>query len=372
MASAGQKTARQRARSGLIAAYALVLSLVVVSALLAFGASSGTPKAAEPAATPPPALVAEPEATPPHKTGSLKLPPKPPSSSFRTLPPAETAGMIEVTADGQRLPRISASGWMPWIANSRRFDPAGPPARMGLLMIDVGADEVLMQRAIEDLPGEVSLAFLPGTPDLPRWLRRAHERGHEAYLMLPVEDPNGPAERGIKPISMSAEPADNLRRLRSAMARGDGYIGFVVRSPGPVSQSEPTARPLIKEIADRGLALIEINPTPDMAVLRSLTVELGAGYARSTNILDYKLAGDSVASALDQLVTWLGESGADRTPRHVFGVLQPDNQAIDAIVAWHGRQATPASFSLVPIIGHFECRHNCMTRLSVQPAQLRP
>ena len=29
----------------------------------------------------------------------------------------------------------------------------------------------LMKRAIEDLPGEVSLAFLPGTPDLLRWLR---------------------------------------------------------------------------------------------------------------------------------------------------------------------------------------------------------
>ena len=368
MASAGQTTGRQRARSGLIAAYALVLALVVTSALIAFGAGSGAPKAAESAVAP----AAEPEATPPRRTGSLKLPPKPPSSGFRTLPPAEAAGMTELTADGLRLPRISASGWMPWIANSRRFDPSGPPTRMGLLMIDVGASEPLMQRAIDDLPGEVSLAFLPGTPDLPRWLRRARERGHETYLMLPVEDPNGPAERGIKPITTSSDPTENLRRLHGAMARGEGYVGFVVRSPGPVSQSETTARLLIKEIADRGLAVIEINPTPDMAILRGLTIELGVGYARSTNILDYKLAGDSVTGALDRLVTWLGESGADRTPRHAFGVLQPNNETIDAIAAWHGRQTTPASFSLVPIIGHFECRPNCMTRLGVQPAQLRP
>lgn len=369
MASAGQETGKQRARSGLIAAYALVLALVVVSALLAFGVGSGAPKAAEPVAAP----AAEPEAVPPPpKAGSLKLPPKPQSAGFRTPPPAEAAGMIEVTADGQHLPRISAGGWMPWIANSRRFDPAGPPARMGLLMIDVGADEPLMQRAIDDLPGEVSLAFLPGTPELPRWLRRARERGHESYLMLPVEDPNGPAERGIKPIATSADSPENLRRLRNAMARGDGYVGFVFRSPGPVSQSEATARPLIREIADRGLAVIEINPTPDTAVLRGLTLELGVGYARSTNILDYKLASDSVAGTLDRLVAWLGESGGDRTPRHAFGVLQPNNEAIDAIMAWHGRQTTPATFSLVPIIGHFECRHNCMTRLSLQPAQLRP
>lgn len=280
--------------------------------------------------------------------------------------------MVETSAEGLRLPRISASGWTPWITNSRRFDPSGSSARLGLLMIDVGANELLTQRAIDELPSEVSLAFLPGTPDLPRWLRRARERGHETYLMLPIEDPNGPAERGIRPIATSVEPAENLRRLHSAMARGEGYAGFVVRSPGPVSQSEPTARPLIREIADRGLAVIEINPSPDTTILHGLTVELGVGYARSTKVLDYRLASDSVAGALDRLVTWLGEGGRDRSPRHAFGVLQPSNEAIDAIVAWHKGQATPASYSLVPIIGHFECRHNCMARLAVQPAQLRP
>jgi len=28
--------------------------------------------------------------------------------------------------------------------------------------------------------------------------------------------------------------------------------------------------------------------------------------------------------------------------------------------------------TLVPIIGHFECRDACMARMRVQPAQLRP
>jgi len=53
-----------------------------------------------------------------------------------------------------------------------------------VLLINLGASEALMKRVIDELPGEVSLAFLPGTPDLPRWLREAREHGHEAYLML--------------------------------------------------------------------------------------------------------------------------------------------------------------------------------------------
>jgi polysaccharide deacetylase 2 family uncharacterized protein YibQ len=362
---AGEK---QRARSGLIAAYALVLGLVAVSALLAFGIGSGAPEAAEPSVQP----VASLEVEPPRKVVALKLPPRIAPSSFRALAPAESADMVEVTADGLRLPRTSSGGWMPWIANSRRFDPSGPPARVGLLVIDLGANEPLMRRAIEELPGEVSLAFLPGTPDLPRWLGRARERGHETYLMLPAEDPNGLAERGLKPIETSADSAENLRRLRIAMARADGYVGFVVRSPGPVPRSEATLRPLIREIADRGLAVVEINPSPETASLHRLAIEFGAGYARSTNILDYRLASDGVAESLDRLITWAGESGPERTPRHAFGVMQPDNGAIDAVVAWHRRLAAPMTVSLVPIIGHFECRAACMARVSAQPAQLRP
>lgn len=368
MSTAGRKTGKHRANGGLIAAYSLVLGLVAVSALLAFGLGSGAPEAAEPSVQ----TAASLEVESPRKVLALKLPPRLAPPAFRALAPADSADMVEVTADGLRLPRISSGGWMPWIANSRRFDPSGPPARIGLLMIDVGASEPLMRRAIEELPGEVSLAFLPGTPDLPRWLGRARKHGHETYLMLPADDASGLAERGLKPIETSADTPENLRRLRIAMARGEGYVGFVLRSPGPVPRSEATLRPLIREIADRGLAVVEINPTPETAIVHRLTVELGTGYARSTNILDYKLASEGVAGSLDRLVAWIGESDPERTPRHAFGVMQPNNETIDAVAAWYKRHAIPTTVSLVPIIGHFECRTACMARVAAQSAQLRP
>ncbi len=368
MATNPRRTGTRRAPGGLIAAYVLVVALIVASALLAFGTGGGVPNATAPAL----AAMPDPPAEPPYKTGSLKVPPKPVPVDFRILPPAEAAEMIEVTAEGLRLPRISPSGWMPWIANSRRFDPSGPPARIGLLMINVGADEALMQRAIEDLPGEVSLAFLPSTPELPRRLRQARDRGHETYLMLPVEDPSGLAERGIRPIETSADTAENLRRLLAALARGEGYVGVVVRSPGPVSRSDAMARPLVREVADRGLAVVEINPSPDTSVLHHLAIEMGAGYARSADILDYKLAGEGVAGNLERLAAWVAETAPGQEPRHALGIVQPDNEAIDAIVAWHKQAAARPGISLVPVIGHFECRDACMARVRAQPAQLLP
>jgi polysaccharide deacetylase 2 family uncharacterized protein YibQ len=370
-------------RGGLIAAYLLVLGLITASAAFVFGVEGETPRIADRAAAAAVAaapvttgsLALPPKATPPQPLAPEPAPPEPPPlkpALFRGFAPAELRGLIEVTEEGQRLPRVSPSGWMPWIAYARRFDPAGPPARVGVLMINLGASEKLMRRAIDELPGEVSLAFLAATPDLPRWLREAREHGHEAYLMLPIEDPNGPAERGLRPLQASAEPAENLRRLRAAMARGAGYVGFVIASAGPVSQSESAIRPLLKEIADRGLAMIEINPTPATAAVHRLTVELGTGYARTADVLDYKLADGGVAGNLDRLVAWAGESAPEQPPRHGFGVMQPDDEAIDALLAWFRRRPERPAASFVPIIGHFECRDACMVRMRAQPAQLRP
>jgi polysaccharide deacetylase 2 family uncharacterized protein YibQ len=279
--------------------------------------------------------------------------------------------MVETTADGLRLPRIAPSGWMPWIAHARRFDPAGAPARLGLLVINVGINEAAMRRSIEDLPPEVSLAFLPGTPDLPRWLALARASGHESYLMLPMDD-TAVAERGIKPIEATVDGPENLRRLRATLARGEGYVGLVISPPGRAAQSETVMRPLVMEIAERGLALIEVNPSPGATLIQRLTEELGVGYARSTDVLDYKLSGDGVAGNLDRLGAWVGEKAPDRAPRHAFGVMQPDDEAITSVAAWYKGQEGIKSVSFVPIIGHFECRDACMIRMRAQPAQLRP
>ena len=124
---------------------------------------------------------------------------------------------------------------------------------------------------------------------------------------------------------------------------------------------------MIKEIAERGLSLIEINPAGVSAMYR-LTVDLGVGYARSSTVLDYRLAGQgSIDSNLERLVEWTGERSNDKAPRHDFGVLQPSDAAIDAIVAWRKRLQRQSGVALVPIIGHFECREACMTRVRVQP-----
>lgn len=364
-------------RRGLVAAYLLVLGLIAGTAGIAFGDFRGSaPQIVDSAAAASPAAAAVETAVAPDPAAatpiqSIPLPRRPGPAGFRTPPPEDLAGLVEITDEGLRLPRISPSGWMPWMAHARRFDPAGAPARLGLLVINIGVSEATMRRAIEDLPPEVSLAFLPSTPDLPRWLAQARAAGHETYLMMPTDDP-AVAERGIRPIEATADAAENVRRLRATLARGEGYVGLVIPAADRAAQSETVMRPVIAEIAARGLALIEINPAPGVTTIQRLTAQLGVGYARSSDVLDYKLAGDGVGGNIDRLAGWVAEAAPDRPPRHAFGVMQPDDEAITAIAAWFKGQQGSTALSFVPIIGHFECRDACMTRLRAQPAQLRP
>jgi hypothetical protein len=99
---------------------------------------------------------------------------------------------------------------------------------------------------------------------------------------------------------------------------------------------------------------------------------MGAGYARTSTVIGYKLAGNGISGNLDRLAQWVGETVPGRPPRHDFGVLQPDDQSIDAVIAWRHKLSQQSTVALVPVIGHFECRAACMTRLRAQPDQLRP
>ena len=114
------------------------------------------------------------------------------------------------------------------------------------------------------------------------------------------------------------------------------------------------------------------DPGTGTTPLYRLSAELGVGYARSSDILDYKLASEGLDANLDRLVEWVGKAAPDRLPRHAFGVIQPQSAAIDAVAAWRERMSKQAGVSLVPIIGHFECRDVCMARVRRQPLQLRP
>lgn len=304
----------------------------------------------------------------------LPLPPpeKPPAPSRRIgLCPAGTdlADLAEASPAG-RLPRISGNGCMPWLAYAGDFDHLDRERpRLGMAVIGIGLNEPLTQKAIETLPPGVTLVFMPETPNLERWIQRARERGLEAVLMVPSQNPQGVQERGMAPLQKGLAPAENLRRLRAVLAKATGYVG-VALLPSPVLEDNATLRPLLSEIRDRGLLVLEFERWNGKSLVHPLSREMGIPY--STDIdspiawVDRFNANGQETTARDVDVGLAEVEKFVRSARFGLGWSLARPLAIDRIAAWAAGART-RGILLAPVTGVTECAEACQKRLPLAP-----
>jgi polysaccharide deacetylase 2 family uncharacterized protein YibQ len=296
-------------------------------------------------------------------------PPEKPSVPGRRVGkcPAGTdlADMIEASPGG-RLPRIAGNGCMPWLAYAGDFDHLDRERpRLGMAVIGIGLNEALTQKAVETLPPGATLVFMPETPNLDRWIRRARERGLEAVLMLPSQNPQGVAERGMPPLQKGLAPAENIRRLRAVLEKATGYVG-VGLLPSPVLEDNATLRPLLEEIRDRGLMVLEFERWNGRSLVHAISRELGIPY--STDIdspiawVDRFNANGRETTAAD-VDAGLGEvEKYVRSARFGVGWSLARPLAVDRIAAWAAGART-RGILLAPVTGVTECAEICQKRL---------
>lgn len=304
----------------------------------------------------------------------LPLPPpeKPPVPGRRVgkCPPGtDLTDMVEASPAG-RLPRISGNGCPPWLAYAGDFDHLDRERpRLGMAVIGIGLNEPLTQKAIETLPQSTTLVFMPETPNLDRWIQRARERGLEAVLMLPSQNPQVAAERGVPALQKGLAPAENLRRLRAVLAKATGYVG-VALLPSPVLEDDATLRPLLAEIRDRGLLVLEFERWNGKSLVHSISRELGIPY--STDIdspiawVDRFSANGRETTAADVDAGLSEVENYVRSVRFGLGWSLARPLAIERIAAWSAGARTRGML-LAPVTGVTECAENCQKRLPRAP-----
>jgi len=324
----------------------------------------------------PPAIAADAGDAPVNliAANGLPLPPpeKPPAPSRRIgmCPPGtDLADMVEASPVG-RLPRIAGNGCMPWLAFAGDFDHLDRERpRLGIAVIGVGTNEPLTQKAVETLPPGATLVFMPETPNLERWIQRARERGLEAVLMLPSQNPQGVQERGMLPLQKGLAPAENLRRLRAVLGKATGYVG-VALLPSPVLEDNATLRPLLTEIRDRGLLVLEFERWNGKSLVHPISRELGIPY--STDI-DSPIAWvdrfnpngrETTAADVDAGLSEVEKYA--RSARFGLGWSLARPLAIDRVAAWAAGART-RGILLAPVTGVTECAETCQKRLPRAP-----
>lgn len=176
----------------------------------------------------------------------------------RTVAPlarAPLAGLSERGPSGV-LPIVAANGRTPAQAYARPFTPAQGRPAIAIVIGGLGLNAGATTQAIEELPAEVTLSFVPYARNLQSWIDRARARGHEVLLELPMEPFDPVDDTGPQTLLAEAPAQQNVSRLEHLLSRGAGYFGVTNYQGSRFATSPEASAPVVQALRRRGLAFV--------------------------------------------------------------------------------------------------------------------
>jgi polysaccharide deacetylase 2 family uncharacterized protein YibQ len=266
------------------------------------------------------------------------------SASRRPLKPAPIAQVAEAGPDGQ-LPRIASNGKSPFDVYAQLTPLAAQSSsqpKIAILLGGMGLNTRLTQKAIKELPGNVTFGFAPYGNDLQAQVNKARAQGHEVMLQLPMEPVGYPAnDPGPNTLLAEADAADNLKSLHWNMSRFAGYTGISNYMGGRFLATPQSLKPILAELKARGLVFLE-----DANVAASATAEVasatGLKIRRAEVVIDASSDPVTIQAALEQLEALAKANGM------AVGTGAGLEITIDTVADW-ARELESKGIMLVPV-----------------------
>ena len=172
------------------------------------------------------------------------------------LPRAPLAGLFERGPNGP-IPIVAANGRTPAQAYARPFTPQAERPMVAIVIGGLGFNARTTTQAIDELPPEVTLSFVPYADNLQAWIDRARAAGHEVLLELPMEpfDPDAD-DTGPQTLLASASSQQNVTRLEQLLSRGAGYFGVTNYQGARFATSAQASTPVVQALRRRGLVFV--------------------------------------------------------------------------------------------------------------------
>ena len=172
------------------------------------------------------------------------------------LPVAPIAGLSQPGPNGP-LPTIATDGRVPAQAYARPFRSNGRP-RVALIVGGLGLNAVTTRAAIERLPAEVTLSFVPYAEGLQGWIDLARAQGHEVMLEMPMEPTGYPDnDPGPHTLLASGQPADIQARMNWLLGRATGYFGVTNYMGDRFATSDTGMTAFMTILRQRGVAFLD-------------------------------------------------------------------------------------------------------------------
>ena len=209
------------------------------------------------------------------------------------LPKAPLAGLTQ-PGPGGLLPVIGKDGKTPFAAYARPFVANGKP-KVALVVGGLGLNAVATKAAIERLPPEITLSFVPYADGLQAWIDMARTAGHEVILEIPMEPLDYPNnDPGPYTLMAQGAPAETTRRLEWLLSRATGYFAVTNYLGGRFLQTDPAMSQFTASLKGRGLGFLDDGSGRKNA-------GGGAPRASADAVIDQDLASDSIDRQLTAL-----------------------------------------------------------------------
>lgn len=317
------------------AAGAGVLFLLAAAALIAV---TGDPRAGAPrvriplhqaAVAPLPNTLNAPSAT---VTGPAPMSDAP--GARTALAPSPVAGLT-APGPGGLLPVIGPGGLTPAQAYARPFRDTGAP-KVALVIGGLGLNAKATREAIEDLPPEVTLSFVPYTEGLQGWIDLARSNGHEVLLEAPMEPLDYP-QNDPGPYTLMAQdpPQETVKRLEQLLSRATGYFGVTNYLGGRFLASDQALGVFASALHRRGVAFIDDGSAAGRGI--------GPARASADRVVDQNLDAASIDQELSGLEGTAQQRGRALGSGFAYPVTLQEVQRWAAGLASRGLVLAPAS-----------------------------
>jgi len=209
--------------------------------------------------------------------------------------------------------------------------------------VSASLSEAAIEAAIDALPPEITLSFVPYARDLQSWMDRARAAGHEVMIELPMEPfdyPNN--DPGPHTLLSDASEAENRRRLHWLLSRSVGYFGVTNYLGARLAGAEPALGHIYEELDRRGLAIFHDGagrPGSPAAAASRARAQLSV----ADRVLDADPSTRSIDARLLELEALAIQNGNALGSGFAYPVT------VDALVSWtegleqRGYQLAPAS-----------------------------
>lgn len=248
--------------------------------------------------------------------------------------------LLEDSPQG-RLPTVGPDGLRPIEQYARPWSGARG-TRIAIVIGGLGLSQTGTQRAIRELPGEVTLAFAATGNSLQRWMQEARRDGHEILLQVPLEPFDYPSnDPGRGTLLTKAKPATNLAYLHEAMASITNYTGIMNYMGGKFLANADTLEPVMRDIGKRGLLFFDDGSSAG-SLSGQMAKAIGMPQAFADIQIDGQLDPQAILRHLDELERIALRKGS------AVGVGSAFDETIDAVRQW-SEEASRRGIEIVAI-----------------------